>query len=281
MFRNFILPITIFYVVSVLTIVAGIYVLQAQFQITSILILLLIALPFALLLGWMFSKLAIEPLISHFETLERFSKETLHELNIPVSTIMTNAQMLEKGCEDAKARKRIGRIAAACDLLKARYDELDYLIKHQMRQEGVERVQFARLLQERLEALQEIYPSHRIEADLEPISLKLDRMGIIKVVDNLIDNAVKYSPAGTVITVRLRDGNLQISDRGRGMDEVELFKVFDRYYQSDESLPGYGIGLALVKRYCDRYRIGLAIDSEPGRGTTVILNLSEVLEDAG
>lgn len=281
LFRNFTLPIALFYVVSVLTIVAGVYLLQQQFALTSILTLLLIALPFALLLGWMFSKTAIEPLLSHFETLERFSKETLHELNIPISTIKTNAGMLEKGCADEKSLKRIGRIVSACDLLGERYDELDYLIKQQMRKESIEAVALEQLLQERIEALQELYPQHRLRADLEPISLKLDRMGFIKVVDNLIDNAVKNSPQGSEVKVKLSQSRLQISDKGRGMDEVELFKVFDRYYQSDESLPGYGIGLDLVKRYCDRFRIGLGIDSVPSQGTTVTLNLSEVAKDAG
>lgn len=280
MFRNFIIPIALFYVVSVLTIVAGVYVVQLEFNIQSILLLLLIALPFSLLLGWMLSKIAIEPLMSHFETLDRFSKETLHELNIPISTIKTNAQMLAKGCDDEKSRKRIARIASACDLLRARYDELDYLIKQQMRQERIETVALDGLLRERMESLQEVYPQHRLEGDLEPIVLKLDKMGFIKVVDNLIDNAVKNSPAGTVVKIVSADRRLQIIDEGRGMDEVELFKVFDRYYQSDDSLPGYGIGLDLVKRYCDRYRIGLSIDSEPGVGTTVTLNLSEVANHA-
>jgi two-component system, OmpR family, sensor kinase len=280
LFRNFFLAIAFFYAVSVLTVVAGIYVLQMQFQITSVTTLLLITLPFALVLGWMFSKIAIEPLISHFETLERFSKETLHELNIPISTIITNAKMLEKGCEDDKARKRIGRIASACELLQSRYRELDYLIKQQMRQEQIETVDLARIVRERCDALQEIYTHYRFQTDLEPISLKLDKMGFIKVVDNLIDNAVKNAPAGTAVHIVLSHKRLQIRDEGRGMDEVELFRVFDRYYQSDDSMPGYGIGLALVKRYCDRHKIGLSIDSAPGRGTTVTLNLSEVAEDA-
>jgi len=281
LFRNFFLAIAFFYVVSVLTIVAGVYVLQMQFQIFSIALLLAIAFPFALLLGWMFSKIAIEPLISHFETLERFSKETLHELNIPISTIMTNAKMLEKGCVDEKSRKRIGRIMSASDLLRERYRELDYLIKQQMRREQIEPVDVAQLVRERCDALQEIYSGYTLKTDLEPISLKLDKMGFIKVVDNLIDNAVKNSPPGTAVHVSLSRKRLQIRDEGRGMDEVELFKIFDRYYQSDDSMPGYGIGLDLVKRYCDRHKIGLSIESAPMRGTTVTLNLSEVAENAG
>jgi len=264
-----------------MSVVAGIYVLQLQFQLFSITTILLIALPFALLLGWMFSKLAIEPLVSHFQTLERFSQETLHELNIPISTIKTNAQMLQKGCADEKAYRRIGRIISACDLLRTRYDELDYLIKHQMQKEQTETVELAQLLHERCEVMQEIYPSHQLVCDLEPISLTLDKIGLIKVVENLVDNAVKNAPSGTEVRVKLAGPLLRISDEGRGMDEVELLKVFDRYYQSDDSLPGYGIGLDLVKRYCDRHKISLNIDSKPQKGTTVTLNFSQVSSYAG
>lgn len=272
MFRNFSFSITLFFTVSLLTVVAGVFVAIVQFGVGSIWMVFAGVLPTALLLGWMLSKLAVEPLISHFETLERFSTETLHELNLPISTITTNTQMLQKGCEDPKALKRIGRIEAACELLRARYDELDYLIKHQMQLETVEEISVDALIVKRLETLREIYGGNRFITDLEPVSLKLDKMGFIKVIDNLIDNAVKYSPSGTTITVTLHGREMTVRDEGRGMDEVELFKVFDRYYQSDESMQGFGIGLDMVKRYCDRHRIALRIDSTPQKGTAVILH---------
>lgn len=276
MFRNFSFAIILFYVVSVLTVVAAVYVALMLLGIHNFLFLLGAALPVAILLGWMLSKLAIEPLMSHFETLERFSKETLHELNIPISTITTNTQMLRKSCTDEKLSKRIGRIESACDLLRTRYNELDYLIKQQMQRETIESVDIGELTAKRLEALSELYGSYHFVSELEPVSLKLDKMGFIKVIDNLIDNAVKYSPAHSTITVTLEGRRLVVRDEGRGMDEVELFKVFDRYYQSDESMPGFGIGLDLVKRYCDRHRITLHIDSVPQKGTAVILNFSGV-----
>ncbi len=261
-----------------LAVVAGVWFVGREFGVRSLSALMLLALPVAVVLGWIFSKLAIEPLVTYFETLERFSKETLHELNIPVSTITTNTQMLRKSCDDERARKRIGRIEAACDLLRMRYDELDYLIKRQMQREVIETVALETVVAERIEALREIYPHHGLEADLEPISLKLDKMGFIKVIDNLIDNAVKHSPTGGTVTVTLRGRELRVRDEGRGMNELEIFRVFDRYYQSDESQPGFGIGLDLVKRYCDRYRIALRIDSAPQKGTTMILDFSGVGE---
>jgi signal transduction histidine kinase len=57
------------------------------------------------------------------------------------------------------------------------------------------------------------------------------------------------------------------------MDEVELLRVFERYYQSSQNNRGEGIGLAIVKEYCDKSNISIDIQSKPNKGTTVILDL--------
>jgi signal transduction histidine kinase len=59
------------------------------------------------------------------------------------------------------------------------------------------------------------------------------------------------------------------------MDEITLIHIYDRYYQSDSTMAGYGIGLNLVKRYCDRYRIGLHISSKVDVGTCVTLEFKK------
>ena len=102
---------------------------------------------------------------------------------------------------------------------------------------------------------------------------KLIKIGI----DNIIDNSVKYSPQSAEITILCRGSKLSINDKGQGMDELELFQVFDRYYQSDASALGFGIGLGLVKNYCDKYKIKLHVDSTKGEGTTMQLDFSGVV----
>jgi signal transduction histidine kinase len=72
----------------------------------------------------------------------------------------------------------------------------------------------------------------------------------------------------------LNDNKLSIRDKGLGMDEMTLVRIFDRYYQSDSTMAGYGIGLGLVKRYCDRYKIGLHVHSQLDEGTCVTLELN-------
>ncbi len=71
-----------------------------------------------------------------------------------------------------------------------------------------------------------------------------------------------------------------IRDEGIGMDENEILRVYERYYQSDRQVRGEGIGLALVKRYCDDERIALRIVSKKGEGTSVHLGLKRILRSA-
>jgi signal transduction histidine kinase len=58
------------------------------------------------------------------------------------------------------------------------------------------------------------------------------------------------------------------------MDEMTLVRIFDQYYQSDATMAGYGIGLGLVKRYCDRYNIGLHVHSVVNEGTHITLEFN-------
>jgi len=95
--------------------------------------------------------------------------------------------------------------------------------------------------------------------------------------DNIIDNAMKYSDKSSPIKIVLKNGILSIEDRGVGMCQTELIKIYDRYYQSDIKNSGSGIGLAIVKEYCDENRIKIWIDSKEGVGTKVSFDLKTLL----
>ncbi len=96
---------------------------------------------------------------------------------------------------------------------------------------------------------------NQFELDLEPYIVDIDRIGFEKMLDNIIDNAMKYSDKSSPIKIVLKNGILSIEDRGVGMCQTELIKIYDRYYQSDIKNSGSGIGLAIVKEYCDENRI--------------------------
>ena len=119
--------------------------------------------------------------------------------------------------------------------------------------------------------MQGIYPNKKINIEIEKTEIFNDKIGLGKVIDNIVDNGVKYSKNSDEIDIVLKNKRLSVQDYGNGMDENELLKVFDRYYQGDSDAQGYGIGLSLVKRFCDKQNIKLSIDSKLGFGTKITL----------
>ena len=277
LFREFVSSIILFYFISALLFLGALYYLVVSLEIHNPLLLLSILTPFIIFVGYSIAMLALGPLKEHYGELENLSKETLHELNLPINTIMTNTKMLKKNEKDEKSLKRLGRIDSAVEMLQERYNELDYLIKKQMRYEIVEVFNLEELIHARCHFLTSVYSHAKIELDLESFSVKLDKIGLQKVIDNLIDNAVKYSPyESALIKVSLHNKTLRIQDFGRGLDEVEIFSMYDRYYQSQSNDKGAGIGLGLVRTYCDRYNINLTVESKKDVGTTMICDFSKV-----
>jgi two-component system, OmpR family, sensor kinase len=230
---------------------------------------------FSALGGVMISKLSVDPLQEHVTNLQNLSKETLHELNLPISTIMTNSNMLKKNMESEKDLKRLSRIETACSMLQERYNELDYMIKKQTLHEIKESFILDELVRERVEFLKHIYPHIEFNLELQTTQIISDRKGLAKAIDNIIDNAVKYSPNSNKCDITLSDNTLHIQDYGCGMDEVELIQIFDNYYQSNDNMQGFGIGLSMVKRFCDTQKIQLNFKSKPDYGTTVLLKFKD------
>src|SRR5207247_2414651 len=84
----------------------------------------------------------------------------------------------------------------------------------------------------------------------------------------VLDNAIKWSPSGGTVDLRLADGTLKVRDRGPGIAEADLPHVFDRFYRADSarSLSGSGLGLAIVKQTLDDHGGEVAAGNAEGGG---------------
>lgn len=228
----------------------------------------------ALLIGYLFAKYALSPLASRNEELDRLLKETLHELNIPVATIKANVQMLQKSA-DERTKKRLKRIEEATKQLLHLYKEVDYLIKKEIDRVEKAEVALHTFIANRLEFLADLLANHELVTELEPTYVRLSEQGFAKVFDNLLSNAIKYSPPKSRIKVKLSERKLIIEDEGEGIGSEELVRIFDRYYRASDK-PGHGIGLAIVKQFCDENGIEIHIESQKGKGTKVVLDLTHI-----
>lgn len=216
----------------------------------------------------------INPLDKRSRELELLSRQTLHELNLPVATILANTQMLLKKETAEKNIKRLERINLAANTLQTMYTELDYTIKKQIHKIEKEQTDLKMLIEEKLEGYAEIFPLINFQVTLESSSVKIDTIGFFKVLDNLVHNAVKYSKPQSIIKISLHQMQLSIEDEGIGMEEDFFLQAFEHYYQEDEEHLGQGLGLGLVKEYCDRYKIKIYLNSKKDEGTKISLDFS-------
>jgi len=209
------------------------------------------------------------------DTLTSLTNDIIHELNIPLSTITANTSMLKKTMEDEKSLKRIKRIEDASLRLKKLYDELVYSIHKEMHTVEKEHFDLKTLIEERIEIFKE-QKRNPFELSLESYNIKVDKIGFEQMFDNIVSNAMKYSPKDAPIFVRLNDHTLDIEDHGVGMSTTELLRVHERYYQADDKKDGAGIGLTLVKAYCEEEGLDIHIKSQKDVGTNVSLDMAKV-----
>jgi len=233
-------------------------------------------LPLAILFGYILSKVALEPLFITNDLLDRLLKDTLHELNVPLATILANVSMLERREKEQKARTRLERIEKAAHNLGELYEDLDYFIKKEIGAVSRECFDLDEVIRNSVEKMEELKGDISIQYSSHPLIVCADRRGCQKAIDNLLANAIKYNHPGGWVKIVLDDETLAIEDSGVGMDEATLFSIFDRYYQSDLSASGYGIGLHIVKTFCDEHGIVIDLDSKVGQGTLFRLDLSAI-----
>ncbi len=237
-----------------------------------------LSLLFASIVGYVTVTYCLSAFLKTNHFLDILLKDTLHELNIPLSVIKANLQMIRDNENDPKKQKRLERIALASDDLYALYKEVDYYIKKEIQEVVKEYFILEDLLNRIIEKQKEMTQDVVIQTENVHVRLYADKHGLGKVVSNLLHNAVKYNRNNRPISIVFDAGILTIRDQGIGMSEAELFLAFDRYYQADTSKEGYGIGLSLVKAYCDECKIPLRIFSKKEEGTSVVLDISRLVD---
>ncbi|RMF04529.1 MAG: ATP-binding protein, partial [Bacteroidetes bacterium] len=120
--------------------------------------------------------------------------------------------------------------------------------------------------------------------DPADVYLSADPLHLSNILYSLLDNAIKYSPDSANITVVLqvnaqRQISLSVQDEGIGIDPAYQARVFDKFYRiptgNIHNVKGFGLGLFYVQRICQAHGWGIHLDSEPGRGTTISLQLGQ------
>ena len=216
---------------------------------------------------------------------KQFTSDASHELRTPLSILKGTLEvMLRKRREPeyyiekiSTSLSEVNRMADLVDklLMLARYegDEAPVHLSNVDIQDLLEGV-FARF-----ETKLEDRNLH-LELDIASgVVIRTDRFMVEQIVENLITNAIKYSPVNGKVTVALKhedeEIHLTVADEGPGIPANAIEGIFDRFYRVDESrnsfIEGNGLGLALVRRFCGLLHIKPEVMSEVGKGSVFIL----------
>ncbi len=107
-----------------------------------------------------------------------------------------------------------------------------------------------------------------------PVLVRGDSASLEQAVRNLVENAIRYSARGTVITLNVDDRDVptvKVIDRGRGVAMEQREKIFQRFKRSDRRSSGAGLGLSIVKRTINNHNGEIKIEDTPGGGATFVI----------
>ncbi len=238
-------------------------------------------------IGLVFNEMAdtIAKSIKELKETDEFRKELIsnvsHDLRTPVASIQGYAETLMLKKDTLKAPEQLKYlqiIYSSCDKLKKMVSELFELSKLQTNQVKLNPEPFSIT-----ELVSDIANKYRIISQKKGVSINTfipkdipmiegDIFLIDRVLQNLIDNAIKFCKEGDYINIDIRpemQGKIKISiaDSGEGIDNDELPYIFERYYKGKKYSESTGLGLAIVKKIIELHQTDISVSSQLGKGT--------------
>lgn len=234
--------------------------LQNKVQIIFFIIIILVG-----VFAYILSKLFLKPINDHIDNLHNFIKDVNHELNTPITSLIMSSKQLSKKYD----KKLINNITISTKQLYEIYKSL-IEINFTSKDDNKSNVNLKDLLHSSLDYFTEILSSKNIEVKhtINDFVFLANQEKIQMVFNNLISNAIKYSNVNSKIEIYLENNIVTIKDYGVGIKKELQDKIFSRYYQANDSVRGFGIGLDITKRICKEYDIKIELESYENENTT-------------
>lgn len=221
-----------------------------------------------LLVGYILARIFITPIVLQRKQLNNFIRDTTHELNTPISAIVLSID----DDDTTITEKSLLRIKYSVKRIAEIYGDLTYLFledsalrdtsfvaKHDIKNILEAQMFYFTQMAEKKE--------QKLIVDLDEVVCKIDKEDFSRLVNNLITNAIKYTPKNGTIKISLTNEMLCVEDNGVGIKEVEQEKIFERFYRASSDIGGFGIGLSIVKNIVQKYGFTINIKSKPDVGT--------------
>jgi signal transduction histidine kinase/HAMP domain-containing protein len=208
-----------------------------------------------------------------------------HELKTPVAAILASSHALQLALEknDAAAQRFAGQVERSAGQLARLVTDLLDLSRLESLSGEPESVQLDEVVAEEIRRIQTIAEQAglKVESQLQPAVVMGSRADLGLAVRNLLDNAVRHTPAGGSVDIRVNGQNgdvaVEVTDTGEGIPRRELPRIFERFYRVDtaraRATGGTGLGLAIVKHVAERHGGTVSAESELGVGSKFVLRL--------
>lgn len=206
---------------------------------------------------------------------DEFISNVTHEMNTPLTSIRGFAELIASG------NMPKDKMISAGKTIKTQSDRLSAMIKQILNYSAIDDdtvtpydVNISKLIEEALNNYTPMLKDKNLSILKyidDDVIIKSTQERITEIVDNLVSNAIKYNKQNGKIIVTLRGNVLTVEDTGIGISNNELTHIFSRFYTVDKShgeSVGFGLGLPIVKKICDRSGWTLNVDSVQGEGTT-------------
>jgi two-component system OmpR family sensor kinase len=207
---------------------------------------------------------ALKPMQDAITKLDNFSKDLIHDLNTPVTSILLNIKLLTSK-EEFQDNKALSRIKRSAEDIGELHNNLTVLLH----EEGmlITKESLFEIVEEVVSTHKRLYENIKFYVEYRDFQADINREAFKQVMTNIVSNACKYNKQEGFIRIYKEDNALCIEDGGVGIKNPQ--NVFERSYKEHKS--GHGIGLDIVKRLCDAMQIKIEISSELGVGTKIFL----------
>jgi len=232
---------------------------------------LLIAGIFFTLLGLLLGRLFIAPMKESIERMNKFIEDTTHEFNTPISTILTNIELIDT-VYDCEGKQELKRIEIASKTLSRLYEDLTYLkLNHNYHRE-IESISISNLLENRIEYFNTLIESKELKVTQQieqGIVFDIDKNDAIRLIDNILSNAIKYNQKEGNLEIILNSKNFIVRNSGLGIRKEDINLIQNRFKRANTSEGGFGIGLDIISQVVERYNFKFTINSIYNKSTEV------------
>ncbi|MEO8784879.1 MAG: HAMP domain-containing sensor histidine kinase [Candidatus Saccharimonadales bacterium] len=238
------------------------------------------------LISYGLARRTLEPIEAALQRQSRFTADASHELRTPLTAMQTEIEVAlrNKNLNPNQAKALLASNLEEVNKLRALSDVLLRLARHDDQALNLQTISLLAIGTSAVKSHSKAAKAKKITIDnrLDDALVVGDQAALTEILSILLDNALKYSPAGSQINLTNRvtkhQVQIDVSDQGQGIATADIRHIFDRFYRQDSSrtngqVGGYGLGLSIAKQLVTLHQGTLSVKSLPGVGSTFTVSL--------